>query len=133
MFFEYDHDDRYRLPLRVLGVRAGKDGVRLHDGELTASFGFLNLTVPISNISHAEVTGPYKWFRAIGARLSLADHGLTFGTTTTSGVCLSFIEPIHRVIGVWDHPGLTVTVANPNALVQAIQPSVSSACTRGDP
>ena len=37
-----------------------------------------------SNVRAVSLTGPYRWYRAIGPRLSLADHGLTFGTTTTT-------------------------------------------------
>ena len=61
------------------------------------------------------MTGPYRWYRAIGPRLSLADHGLTFGTSAARGVCLLLREPVPGIdpLGVIRHPGLTLTVADP--------------------
>ena len=117
MFFPYEYDRCVTGPLRLLGVRADRDGVRVDDDRLVATFGFLNLTVPLTNIEGAQVTGPYRWYRALGPRLSYADHGVTFGTTTRGGACLRFIEPIPPVFGPWRHPGLTVTVDQPQALV----------------
>lgn len=104
----------------MLGVRADRDGVRVTDGHLTASFGFLNTDVAIANIRAAAVAGPYRWFKSVGPRLSLADYGLTFGTTAAKGVCITFITPIESVIGPWGHPGLTLTVDDPEGLVAAI-------------
>ncbi|NNF56199.1 MAG: hypothetical protein HKN03_17365 [Acidimicrobiales bacterium] len=105
----------------MLGVKPDKDGVRLGNGRLKASFGFLNVDTAIENVSSASVTGPYTWWKAIGPRLSMADHGLTFGTTADGGVCVKFVKPIKGVVGPWDHPGLTLTVDDPAGLVEAIE------------
>jgi hypothetical protein len=69
-----------------------------------------------------HLAGPYRWHRTIGPRLSLADHGLTFGSTPARGVCLLFREPV-RGIGPLDvirHPGLTLTVADPQRFAAAV-------------
>lgn len=70
-----------------------------------------------------RVTGPYRWYRAIGPRLSLADHGLTFGTTTACGVCLLLREPVPGIdpLGVIRHPGLTLTVADPQRFAATVR------------
>lgn len=69
----------------------------------------------------AHVTGPYRWWTAVGPRLSMADDGLTFGTNAKAGVCIHFDPKIHRVIGFRDHSALTVTVADPEALESALK------------
>ncbi len=119
-FFPYHFDRRTQPLLRLIGVRADRDGVRLDGEQLLASFGVLNMGTPIANVAEASVTGPYSALKAIGPRLSMADHGLTFGTTGRRGVCLRFDQPISRVVGPWDHPGLTLTVADPERLVAAL-------------
>lgn len=120
-FFPYLFAPQARLALRLLGVRPDRDGVRIANGEIEASFGPLNLVVPIDRVVCARVTGPYSWYKALGPRLSLADHGLTFGTSAAGGVCLLFDQPIEPVIGPWTHPGFTVTVNDPAALVALVQ------------
>ena len=109
--------------LRLLGVRDGTSGVWLDDEVLTATFGRWSLTTPTANIASAEVTGPYSAWRAIGPRLSLADRGLTFGSVATAGVCLRFHHPVPGIepTGLVRHPSLTVTVAQPALLVEALR------------
>lgn len=120
-FFPYRFDRWVPPVLRPLGVAPGRDGVHLDDRRIVATFGRFRVEVPIENIAAAGTTGPYRWFRAIGPRGSLADHGLTFGTTTRGGTLIEFVEPIRRVIGPWDHPNLTVTVAEPESLAGLIE------------
>jgi hypothetical protein len=69
---------------------------------------------PLQNDAH--VTGPYRWWTAVGPRFSFADDGLTFGTNPHAGLCIHFHNKIKRVIGFRDHSALTVTVADPHAL-----------------
>lgn len=119
-FFPYDIDRAVAPLVRPFGVRADRDGVTLEPDGLRATFGFLGVRTSRDNIVSATVTGPYRWVKCIGARLSLADHGLTFGTNARRGVCLQFRDPVQSAFGPWDHPGLTVTVADPEALVAAL-------------
>ena len=72
----------------------------------------------------AQIAGPYRWWTAVGPRLSMVDDGLTFGIIATAGVCIHFEPPIRRVIGLRDHSALTVTVADPHGLVAAIADTV---------
>ncbi|MFI5606944.1 hypothetical protein [Amycolatopsis sp. NPDC051903] len=80
------------------------------------------VTTALSNLAGATVAGPFHAARALGARLSLADHGLTLGTSTARGVCIRF----HRAVpgldpfGLVCHPALTVTVAEPDLVARAI-------------
>jgi hypothetical protein len=120
-FFPYAADGRFTVPLLAVGVRPGRDGVTLtDDGRFRAGFGLFKVDTPLTNVAGAHVTGPYRWWTAVGPRASFTDDGLTFGTTNRRGVCVHFHEPIHRVVGFQDHSALTVTVADPEALVAAL-------------
>lgn len=118
-FFPYDLDWRYQLLWKPLGV-TDRDGVTVTDDSFSATFGRVRVETPRSNIAECSVTGPYRWWTAVGLRLSLADSGITFGTTPRGGVCVLFVEPVRRIVGPRDHRGLTVTVADPQGLVDLL-------------
>ena len=105
----------------ALGVD-DSDGVELtDDGRLRATFGRVKVETPIANIDHTELTGPHRWYTAVGLRLSFADDGITFGTNHHAGLCIAFVEKIPRVIGFRDHSALWVSVAEPAELAAAIE------------
>jgi hypothetical protein len=118
--FPYRYDPR--LAILWLPCRwPGRQGVTLtDDGRFVARFGPLRAEAPLSGVADAHVDGPYRWWTAVGPRLSLTDDGLTFGTNATAGVCVHFEPPIRRVIGLRDHSALTVTVADPEGLAAAL-------------
>jgi hypothetical protein len=94
--------------------------VHLGDDRLVATFGVLRLETPLDNVSGAHLTRDYRWWTAIGARLSFVDDGLTFGTTTVAGVCIHFRDRVGPVVGVRRHSALTVTVEDVEGLVAAL-------------
>lgn len=104
---------------RIVGPSSG---LELDAAGLRVRFGPWLVETPLSNLAGAEATGPYHALRAFGVRLSLADRGLTFGTTTRGGVCLRFREPVRGLDpwGLLRHPGLTVTVAEPELVAEAV-------------
>lgn len=119
---------RYATDLRLVafwgpfGVRGGTDGVTLtDDGRFVATFGWLRVETPLSNVTGAHVTTGYRWWTAAGARLSMADDGLTFGTNADRGVCVHFAEKVPSRLRWSGHSALTVTVAKPDALVAALE------------
>jgi hypothetical protein len=116
-------DPRFRLPLAALGVTPATAHVTLTPDRLVACFGPWVCRTALSNVRAVSLTGPYRWYRAIGPRLSLADHGLTFGTTTTGGVCLQLRDPVPGIdpIGLIRHPNLTLTVADPQRFAAALR------------
>lgn len=68
-----------------------------------------------------RLTGPYRWWRAIGPRGSGADRGFTFGTSTHGGVCLCFREWVpFRAVRGGRMEALTVTVDDIAGLAQAL-------------
>jgi hypothetical protein len=120
--FAFEFDDRFRLLLRVFGATEDNSVVAIDDDEFTAHFGSRHLVTPVSNLKSVQVTRGYQWFKAIGARGSLKDRGATFGTNTRAGVCVCFHEPVAALMGDrFRHPGLTVTVADIDGLVAAVE------------
>ena len=120
-FFPFAVDLRLAPFWLPYGVRPGRDGVTVTDDTFRATFGFLKLATPLSNIDDAHVTRDYRWWTAAGARLSLADQGLTFGTNRSAGVCVHFREPVPSPLRRKGHPALTVTVADVDGLVQHLR------------
>ena len=81
------------------------------------------METPTTNLARFEVTGDYRWYRAIGVRSSLADHGLTFGSNADAGVCVCFHQPVPRTgpLLFAGHTALTVTVADVDGLADALR------------
>jgi hypothetical protein len=120
--FNMAFDPRFRLPLAALGVTPATAHVTVAADRLVACFGpWVCHTTP-GNVRAVRLAGPYRWHRAIGPRLSLADRGLTFGSTPARGVCLLFREPVHGIgpLDVIRHPGLTLTVADPQRFAATV-------------
>lgn len=125
--FAFAFDDRYRWPLSLLGIHPGTCAVTVTEQGVRARFGPWELVTDLANLAGAELSGPYAALKVIGPRISLADRGLTFGSNTRQGVCLSFHRPVHggEPIGLVRHRGLTVTVADPAALIRRLQPYIT--------
>lgn len=68
--------------------------VRVLGGMLDVRFGPWRVSTPLDNVAGAEVGGPYAAWKALGPRMSAADRGLTFGTSTAAGVCIRFHRPV---------------------------------------
>ena len=120
-FFPYRFDRRFIAMWLPFGARPGRDGVTLtDDGRFRASFGFLHLETSLDNVAGGHVTSGYRWYTAVGARLSTVDDGLTFGTNSQRGVCVHFRERVGPVIGARRHSALTVTVEDCDGLTRLI-------------
>lgn len=108
--------------LRPVGVRDERARVELGPDEVTATFGPMQVRTALDNVAGYELTGPYRWWKAIGPRGSLADRGFTFGTSAHGGVCLGFRD---GVPSSWVRGGrmesLTVTVDDPDRLAAALE------------
>lgn len=129
--FLYAIDKKFAPLWGPFGVRPSKDGVTLTDtGRFVATYGLLRLETRLDNIDEAHITTGYRWWTAIGARMSFVDDGLTFGTNAAAGVCIHFREKVRSALRRSGHSALTVTVADPEGLIRALEataPSGSSA------
>ena len=121
--FPFRFDAKFVPMLMAMGVHPGNSEVTLtDDGRFVAKFGRWRVDTPLDNIDCVEVSGPYRWYRAIGIRGSRVDNGITFGSSTAGGVCVTFHEPIRRLLkGLSDHPGLTVTVVDIDRLATELE------------
>ena len=119
--FPYAIDPKYRPLLVLFGFRSSKDAVTLgDDGTFLATFGFLKLQTPRSNITGAHITRGYRWWTACGIRGSLVDDGLSFGSNYDAGVCIHFAEKVSSPLRRKGHSALTVTVEDLEGLTRAL-------------
>ena len=122
IFFPYRVDWRFAALWLPVGVRPGRDGVHVdpEQNRFRATFGFLRVETTFDNVAGGHITEGYRWYTAVGPRLSFVDDGLTFGTNRDRGVCVHFREPIPHVLGRKPHSALTVTVADCEGLVERL-------------
>jgi len=113
--------DRWYLPVLLpFGFKRDRDGVTLADGAFKATFGFFTVSTARVNITGAHITRNYRWWTAFGARASMADDGLSFGTNHEAGVCIHFAEKVPSRLIKRGHSALTVTVEDLEGLTRAL-------------
>lgn len=118
--FPYRLDRRWAPLFFLLGVNE-QDGVEItDDGKLIATYGRFSVNTTLDNIDQTRVTGPHRWYTAVGLRLSFTDDGITFGTNHHKGLWIAFVNKIPRIIGFRNHSLLWVSVADPEGLAAAI-------------
>lgn len=121
--FDFAFEPSYRRAGRPFGITPANARVEVGDGYLVARFGRWRVSTPLTNITDAEVTGPYAFLKTAGpARLGITDRGLTFATNGKRGVLISFHTPVRGMepLGVIRHPDLTVTVAEVERLAELL-------------
>ena len=119
--FPYAVDPKYRPLLVLFGFRASRDAVTLaDDGTFLATFGFVKIETPRSNIAGAHITRGYRWWTAVGVRGSMVDDGLSFGSNYDAGVCIHFAERVPSPLRRSGHSALTVTVEDLEGLTRAL-------------
>jgi hypothetical protein len=120
-FFPYRIDKRYLPVILPFGFKRKTDGVTLtDDAMLRATFGFVNVSTPLTNITGAHITRNYRWWTAFGVRGSGVDDGLSFGTNHDAGVCIHFEQKVPSRIRKSGHSALTVTVDDLEGLTEAL-------------
>jgi hypothetical protein len=119
--YGYAIDKRYLPVLVPMLLRPAKDGVTLTDqAALVATFGLVKIETPLSNVTGAHITRHYRWWTAVGIRMSRMDDGLTFGTNHDAGVCIHFAEKVQSPLRRKGHSALTVTVTDLEGLTTAL-------------
>ena len=122
--FPFRFAPSYRLPALAFGITPATAWVEVDDQELRARFGAWSLRTPRDNVASVEETGGFAFLKTAGpAHLSFTDHGVTFATNGERAACVRFHEPVRALdpTGRLRHPGATFTVADPPALVAALE------------
>src|SRR5688500_2825100 len=87
--------ERGLRPIHFLfGARRSNECVTMDGGRLIARFGFCRAETTIANIERWDITGPYRWWRAVGVRKTLGKPELTFGGSAHGGVRVRFRERV---------------------------------------
>lgn len=125
--FAFEFDWRYRLAALPFGVTPARAVLEIdrttEPALLRVRFGWWTLATTLDNVRRTHRTGPYAVPKTIGPpHVSLRDRGLTFATAPDNGVCIEFVTPVHALdpFGVFSHPALTVTVADPDGVERAL-------------
>ena len=120
--FVFAFQPSYARVARLFGVTQANTHVVVTGTTFEARYGPWKVSTPLTNITSAQLTGPYSYLKTAGpAHYSFADHGLTFATNGRQGVCLEFRLPISGApFGLVHHPNLTVTVADGPGLIAAV-------------
>ncbi|MCW2736230.1 SRPBCC family protein [Nocardioides sp.] len=121
--FDFAFAPSYALAARPFGITPRSTTVEVGPAWLFVRFGPWRLVTPRSNIASAEVTGGFSWVRTAGPpHLSFGDRGVSFTTNGDRALCLSFHEPVPAIdpTGTLTHPGATLSVADPDALLEAL-------------
>ncbi len=116
--FEIRLQPGLRPILLLFGVRGGNASVRVDAERLIAHFGFFSAETPLANVERWDITGPYRWWRAVGVRRTFRTHDLSFGGSAHGGLCLHFREPVR--VGRLSVTDLYVTVADLEGLGAAL-------------
>ncbi|UOZ02862.1 hypothetical protein [Amycolatopsis sp. WQ 127309] len=125
---------RHRLHAKFAGPSWLQPWLERHSGlDLDATglhvhLGPWSVSTPLANLAGAEVSGPFKPWRALGVRLSLADCGLTFGTNSARGLCVRFRDPVPGIepSGLLRHPSLTATIAEPDLVADVLNQAIGA-------
>jgi hypothetical protein len=90
----------------------------LNGERLAARFGFFRAETSLANIARWDITGPYRWWRAVGVRRTVGTSDLSFGGSAHGGLCLHFRQPVF--VGRFRVTDLYVTVDDLEGLGAAL-------------
>jgi hypothetical protein len=105
----------WRPILWLWGVTGRRAHVRIDGERLEARYGWWVARTRIDNIEGWTLTGPYRWWRAIGLRSSWPFRDYAFDTNARQGLCLRFRDPV-PFGRLFRAATLTLTLADPDAL-----------------
>jgi hypothetical protein len=122
--FQFAFDPRYERAAHPFGIRPDNAWVEAGDGLLEARYGRWRVRTGLENVSSVRITGPYRFIKTAGPpRLGVTDLGLTFASNGRRGVLICFRRRVAGIdrLGIVRHGELTVTVAEPEELVDVLQ------------
>jgi hypothetical protein len=121
--FDFAFAPSYALAGRPFGVTPRSTTVEVGPAWLFVRFGPWRLLTPRRNIASAAVTGDFAWLKTAGPpHLSFSDRGVSLTTNGDRALCIEFHEPLPAIdpTATITHPGVTLSVADPEGLAQAL-------------
>jgi len=122
--YPFAFDTGHRLAGAAFGITPRTSHVELGPAGLRVRYGPWRLTTTLDNIAGATLTGGFGFLKTAGPpHLSFTDRGVSFTTNTRSAVCVSFRAPVKGIepTGRITHPGATLTVSDPQALLDDVR------------
>jgi hypothetical protein len=111
-------ESRYRLVLRLFGVRDGNAWVELDETSIRSRFGWASMVTELANVERWAIEGPWRAITALGIRMSIRHRDITFAGTARGGVRLDFRRPIR--FGVLRPPAFYLTVEDLEGFAAAL-------------
>ena len=111
---------RSRLFLRIaFGVTPERAYAELDEEVVRVRFGWFQLAAPLGDVTRWRIEGPWAWITAIGVRMSIRHHDISFAGSPRGGVRLDVRTPVRwgplRVpaiyYGVVDLEGFAAAIA----------------------
>jgi hypothetical protein len=121
--FPFEFDSLLVPAAAIFGITPSRAFALIDEHRLTIRFGRWVLQTPLPNVRSITPSGPYTWWKVAGPpRLSIADRGITFATTTRQGLCVMFHEPVTALLPVpaLRHPAATITLRSPKAFTDTV-------------
>lgn len=110
----------YRLAGLPFGITPRTTWVEIGPAGLRVRYGLWRLATPLDNLASATLTGGFGFLKTAGPpHLSFSDRGVSFTTNSRAALCVQFHEPVKGIdpTGRITHPGATLAVADPQALL----------------
>ncbi|MEO5963931.1 MAG: hypothetical protein ABIR11_00595 [Candidatus Limnocylindrales bacterium] len=86
---------RSRLFLRIgFGVTPETAWTEISGGVIRVRFGRFEFAAPVANASRWRIEGPWPWITAIGVRMSVRHHDISFCGSPRGGVRVDFRTPV---------------------------------------
>ena len=111
---------RSRLFLRLaFGVTQERAYAEVGDDVFHARFGRFSFTAPLASVTRWRIEGPWRWVTAIGVRMNVTKHDVSFCGSPRGGVRLDFeprvgwgpLQILTAYVGVEELEGLAAAIA----------------------
>lgn len=121
--FPFAFAPSYRWAALPFGITPGSSGVTVTEDEVRVRYGPWRLRTPVANVASAQLVGGFAFLKTAGPpHLSFNDRGISFTTNGERALCLELRDPVPGIepTGRLTHPGVTLSVADPEGLARAI-------------
>ncbi len=117
--FPFRFEGPWRWAVLPFAVTPGRAWAELDGERVRVRFGPWHVQIPVADIRRYEIQGPYRWWRALGVRMTLGVWDLSFCSSARDGVYLELARPI-RAYGL-ERPAFTFTPADPDGFAAALR------------